>query len=98
MSLGGKTVRALLKGANDGAGPRRMADLKKVGQMEGAAPPAANRNTEPPGVTNRKSAKIMRLLELVDAGDQFALNKFARAEFGQPWTKLKKESWLKDML
>lgn len=45
-----------------------------------------------------ENAVVARLMELVDAGDTFALNKYAKKHFGMSWTKLKKDPRFKDMI
>lgn len=107
-SLGKAAKRVLMKGANDGAGKTIIADVKsaKGSKLADEAKPKRteyeNDNRLDPAegmkMADAESKKIMRLLELADEGDLFALNKFAKKEFGMSWTKLKNDPAIKDML
>lgn len=102
-SLGKATKRAFFKAANDGAAKKTvMADLK-TGAAKGEKPKSrANDNPEPGPQAMQKlmddQAKLVKLVELYDEGNQFALNRYAKKHFGKSWKELKNDPEIKDML
>lgn len=102
-SLGKLTKRAFFRAANDGAAKKTvMADLK-TGVAKGEKPKSrANDNAEPGTQAMQKimndHAKMEKLWELIDAGNMFAVNRYTKRVFGQPWKEFKNDPRIKDML
>lgn len=101
-SLGKATKRAFFKAANDGGKKTVMADLP-TGKVAMEKPKGrANDNAEDGKKTLKKAmdenAVMAKLMELVDEGNQFALNRYAKKHFGKPWKELKNDPSVKDML
>lgn len=105
-SLGKLTKKAFLKGANDGAPARNISatltDVKGAGKEGKGKTSRANDNAaDGPkflAKVQEEDRVMAKLLELVDAGDTFALNKYAKKHFGKSWTKLKNDPAIKDMI
>lgn len=113
-SLGKATKRAFFKAANDGGSKKHVvADLKKAKHVADPTEnqksqrvfdqmDKANDNGLDPkkyaAKAHADNAVMAKLFELVDEGNQFALNKYAKKHFGKTWKELKQYASIKDMV